>query len=54
IEKLLETAKENRMCVMCMEANPKYCHRRFVSAHLERKKVKVVHIIGKGQKSLQD
>jgi len=54
IEKLLETAKEKRTCIMCMEANPKYCHRRFVSAHLERKKVKVIHIIGKEQKSLQD
>jgi len=54
IEKLLETAKEKRTCIMCMEANPKYCHRRFVSAHLERNKVKVIHIIGKEQKSLQD
>jgi len=51
IEKLLELAKQGRVCIMCMEKNPKYCHRRFVSAHLERKGV-VVHIIKKGQVSL--
>ncbi len=53
-EKLLKIAREKRTCIMCMEANPKYCHRRFLSAHLEQRKVKVVHIIEKGQKSLQD
>jgi len=37
---------------MCMEPNPKYCHRRFIAAHLERKDVKVIHIIAKGQQSL--
>ena len=52
IKKLLEIAKTGRTCIMCMEVNPKYCHRRFISAHLERKSVKVMHIIGKGQTSL--
>jgi uncharacterized protein (DUF488 family) len=52
IVKLLEMASRKRTCIMCMEANPKYCHRRFISMHLERKGVKVVHIITKGQKSL--
>jgi len=49
INKLLEIAALKRTCVMCMESNPKCCHRRFISAHLERKGVKVTHIIAKGQ-----
>ena len=52
IKQLLEIAKAKLVCIMCMEVKPKYCHRRFISAHLERKDVKVVHIIEKGQKSL--
>ncbi|NIR87611.1 DUF488 domain-containing protein [Candidatus Bathyarchaeota archaeon] len=52
IEKLLELAKQGRACIMCMEKNPKYCHRRFVSAHLERKGVEMVHILERGQVSL--
>ena len=52
IRKLLETASQKRTCIMCMEPNPKYCHRRFISAYFERKGVKVIHIITKGQKSL--
>jgi len=52
INRLLEIAKAKRPCVMCMEVKPKYCHRRFISAHLERKGVKVTHIIEKEQKSL--
>ena len=52
IKKLLEIASQKRTCIMCMEPNPKYCHRRFIAAHLERKGVKVTHIIAKGQQSL--
>ncbi|MGB9713460.1 MAG: DUF488 family protein [Candidatus Bathyarchaeales archaeon] len=52
IQKLLATAAQKRTCIMCMEPNPKYCHRRFISAHLERKGVKVIHITAKGQKNL--
>ena len=52
INRLLEMAKAKRACIMCMEVKPKYCHRRFISTHLERKGVKVIHIIEKGQKSL--
>lgn len=52
IKKLLEIASQKRTCIMCLEPNPKYCHRKFIAAHLERKGVKVVHIIAKGQKSL--
>jgi len=52
INRLLEIAKVKPTCIMCMEVKPKYCHRRFISAHLERKDVRVIHIIEKGQKSL--
>ena len=52
IKRLLEIASEKRTCLMCMEPNPKYCHRRFIAAHLERKGVKVIHITAKGQKAL--
>jgi len=52
IEKLLELARQKRVCIMCMEKNPKYCHRRFLTAYLERKGVEVIHILEKGQVSL--
>jgi uncharacterized protein (DUF488 family) len=52
IEKLLETASQKRTCIMCMETNPKYCHRRFISTHLEQKGIEVHHIVAKGQKNL--
>ncbi|MEM3672634.1 MAG: DUF488 domain-containing protein [Candidatus Bathyarchaeia archaeon] len=52
VQKLLAIASQKRTCIMCMEPNPKYCHRRFISAHLERKGVKVFHITAKGQKNL--
>ena len=52
VQKLLEIAKQKRTCIMCMEKNPKYCHRRFLSAYLERKGVEVIHIIEKGQASM--
>ncbi len=52
IEKLLEVAARKRTCITCVEASPRYCHRRFISAHLERKKIEVTHIIAKAQTSL--
>lgn len=52
VKRLLEIARNKRTCIMCMEVNPRYCHRRYISARLEYKKVKVIHIIEKGQKSL--
>ena len=51
-KRLSEIASHRRTCIMCMEPNPKYCHRRFLSEHLKRKGVKVIHIIEKGQASL--
>lgn len=52
IEKLLQLAKKGRVCFMCLEKNHKYCHRRFVSVHLERRNVEVRHILEEGQVSL--
>ncbi|RLI45949.1 DUF488 domain-containing protein [Candidatus Bathyarchaeota archaeon] len=52
IERLLQLARKERVCIMCMEKNPKYCHRRFVSAYLERRNVEVRHILEEGQVSL--
>ena len=52
VEKLLEFARRRRVCIMCMEKNPKYCHRRFLTAYLERKGVEVIHILDKGQVGL--
>ena len=52
IKKLLEIATQKKTCIMCMEPNPKYCHRRYISAYLERKGVEVHHIVAKGQATL--
>lgn len=52
IQRLLEIAEKKRVCIMCMEVNPRYCHRRFISAFLERKGVEAIHIIGRGQASI--
>jgi len=50
--KLIEISKQNRTCIMCMEPNPKYCHRRFISVYLEEKDIEVVHVLKAGQVSL--
>jgi len=52
IKRLLKIAKNKRTCIMCKEINPHYCHRRFISAYLERRSTIIVHIIKKGQLSL--
>jgi uncharacterized protein (DUF488 family) len=51
-ERLLELAKKWRTCLMCLEPNPRYCHRRFISAYLESIGVEVIHIIKSGQTSI--
>lgn len=52
VEKLLDSARQRRVCVMCMEKNPKHCHRRFLTAYLEREGVEVTHILEGGQTGL--
>lgn len=54
VKKLLEIARQKRVCIMCLEPNPKYCHRRYITAYLDRKGVEVIHILGKGQVGLME
>jgi len=52
IKRLLKIARKKRTCLMCMEANPKYCHRRYISTFLENKEnAKVIHILKREQTS---
>lgn len=53
VEKLLEIARKKRVCIVCLEPNPKHCHRRYISAYLERQGVQVIHILKKGQVGLK-
>ena len=52
VKKLLDLARKRRVCIMCMEKNPKYCHRRFLTAYLEKRGIEAVHILEKGQVGL--
>lgn len=52
IKALLGLAEEDNVCVMCMEVNPKYCHRRHISRQLQQLGVRVTHIIDRGQTRL--
>ena len=54
IEKLLEIARQGRTCIMCMERDPRYCHRRHIAAYLEALGVEVVHIIRRRSRSLPE
>ena len=49
VEKILQVAKERRVGIMCMEKNPKYCHRRFLTVYMERKGVEVIHVFEEGK-----
>ena len=54
IERLLQIARQGRTCIMCMERNPKYCHRRFIAAYLEAMGIRMVHILGFRSAKLTD
>jgi uncharacterized protein (DUF488 family) len=45
IRRLLEIAEKHRTCMMCLETDPKYCHRRFIASYLRKRRVKVIHIV---------
>jgi uncharacterized protein (DUF488 family) len=45
LEELISRAKQRRVAIMCLEENPRYCHRRFIARELEKRHVKVVHIL---------
>jgi uncharacterized protein (DUF488 family) len=50
VRKLLEIAEKSRTCIMCLETDPKYCHRRFITSYLSRKRVRVLHIVKQRKK----
>jgi len=45
LEGLLKLASEKRICLFCLEPNPKGCHRRFISRALQREGIQVAHIL---------
>jgi uncharacterized protein (DUF488 family) len=49
INKLLELAKNKRVCICCMERDPKWCHRRFITRRLLELGVTVRHILKRGK-----
>lgn len=49
LQKLLEIAKNERVCIICAEKFPWRCHRRFVSRALEKYNFDLHHIIEKGK-----
>lgn len=44
VEELLRIASLKRVCIMCIERDPKYCHRRFLSRYLEGLNISITHI----------
>ncbi|MBO3841933.1 MAG: DUF488 domain-containing protein [Candidatus Brockarchaeota archaeon] len=44
VEKLLDLARGGRVCIMCLETDPKYCHRMFIAQYLRKKGVRIFHI----------
>lgn len=50
LSQLLEELKGHRICVMCAEEDPSFCHRDLlVGEGLRREGVKILHIRGTGQ-----
>lgn len=44
LKKLLSLAENSVCCIMCLERNPTYCHRRFIIKRLEDEGVKVINL----------
>lgn len=44
VSSLLKIAQEKNTCIMCLEVDPKYCHRRFISRYIENKGFEIIHI----------
>lgn len=42
--KLLQLIEGRICCVMCLERDPTYCHRRFIVEHLEDEGIKVTNL----------
>ena len=50
LSRLLKGLKKYRICVMCAEEDPSFCHRNLlVGESLRRKGVQILHIRGNGQ-----
>ena len=47
VRKLMQSAKQGRVAIMCAEGNPFRCHRSLVADALTVRKVHVLHISGK-------
>lgn len=45
VEELLKMASQRRTCLLCLEENPRGCHRRFLARYLQRLGVEVRHIL---------
>jgi uncharacterized protein (DUF488 family) len=43
-KKLMALMERKICCIMCLERDPAYCHRRFIVVYLEAKGVKVTHL----------
>ena len=44
IKKVIDLAKGGKASIMCLERNPKGCHRRYISCTLKELDFEVVHI----------
>lgn len=49
LKRLKELARKKVAALMCVEAYPSGCHRRFIAKRLRGQGWEVVHIVGKGK-----
>lgn len=49
LEELIEIIKNHLTCIICAEKFPWRCHRRFIALALEKRGIKVLHILEKGK-----
>jgi uncharacterized protein (DUF488 family) len=47
LEELIKIAENKKMAIVCAEKFPWKCHRAFIARELEKKGIKVIHIIEK-------
>lgn len=44
LDVLVEEISKKRVCIMCIERNQKFCHRRFIAEVLKKKGFKIIEI----------
>lgn len=49
LEELIKIAKNQNLVIICAEKFPWKCHRAFIARELEKRGIKVIHIIEKGR-----